>query len=303
MSFDSPVAADTEEEAPAAPASTSKPAGTRRSESRSGFWPRLVPFGIVLLLAVIGPFLATHSATEVVGGQSEAPSGEFWFGTDANGLDIYSRVVTAFRLDIVIALCITIIATVVAMVVGLVSGMYQSNRGVSGILARLLGRAVDLVQSIPVMIAGLVIVSFFGRNAVVITLSLAVVLIPFQARLMRTEVLRTRIDGYIDAARMSGESEGRLLVRHVLPNSFRPTIENTSTIFGMAIIFCAALGFLGVGIPTPTAEWGTMLAAGAPDAAVGRWWSVLFPAAALALSVWSASLVVAAFGGKRRTSH
>lgn len=303
MSLDTPVA--TGAELLAGPTENHPPTGTHGSKSpqASAFWLRLVPFGIVLLLAVVGPFLATHSATEVVGGQSEAPSGEFWFGTDANGLDIFSRVVTAFRLDIAIALCITVIATVVAMAVGLVSGMYQGNRGVFGILARLLGRAVDLVQSIPVMIAGLVIVSFFGRNPVVITLSLAIVLIPFQARLMRTEVLRTRTDGYIDAARMSGESEGRLLLRHVLPNSFRPTIENTSTIFGMAIIFCAALGFLGVGIPTPTAEWGTMLAAGAPDAAVGRWWSVLFPAAALALSVWSASVVVSAFVGARRSSH
>lgn len=295
MSLDAPVVA------PRVEAQSAAPVPAKRTTRIS--YARLVPFAIVILLAVIGPFLANHSATEVVGGQSEAPSGQFWFGTDANGLDIYSRVVTAFRLDIIIALCITIIATVVAMAIGLVSGMYQANRGVGGILARLLGRAVDLVQSIPVMIAGLVIVSFFGRNAVVITLSLAVVIIPFQARLMRTEVLRTRTDGYIDAARMSGESELRLLIKHVLPNSFRPVIENTSTIFGMAIIFCAALGFLGVGIPTPTAEWGTMLAAGAPDAAVGRWWSVLFPAAALAFSVWSSSVLISAFVGKRRASR
>lgn len=271
-----------------------------RPAGRTGFVLRLVPFGLLLVLAVVGPYLVNHPATSVVGGQSEPPSGEFWFGTDANGLDVYSRVMTAFRLDILIAICITVIATGVAIVIGLVSGMYQGDRTVLGFVARLLGRAVDLVQSIPVMIAGLVIVSFFGRNAVVITLALAIVLIPFQARLMRTEVLRTRSDGYVDAARMSGESELRLLLRHVLPNSARTTIENTSTIFGMAIIFCAALGFLGVGIPTPTAEWGTMLAAGAPDAAVGRWWPVLFPAAALGLSVWSASVLVAAFVGRSR---
>lgn len=271
-----------------------------RSSSRAGFVLRLLPFGLLLVLALVGPLLVNHSATSVVGGQSEAPSAEFWFGTDANGLDVYSRVMTAFRLDIVIAICITVLATTVAMAVGLISGMYQAERTVLGVIARLLGRAVDLVQSVPVMIAGLVIVSFFGRNAVVITLALTIVLVPFQARLMRTEVLRTRTDGYVDAARMSGESELRLLVRHVLPNSARTTIENTSTIFGMAIIFTAALGFLGVGIPTPTAEWGTMLAAGAPDAAVGRWWPVLFPAAALGLSVWASSVLIAAFVGRTR---
>ncbi|PZE76591.1 ABC transporter permease [Curtobacterium sp. MCBD17_019] len=272
-----------------------------RRETRVGFLLRLLPFAVIVLLAVIGPYLTNHSPVEVVGSQSAPPSGRFWFGTDANGMDVYSRVVTAFRLDIVVAICITVISTAVAVAIGLVSGMYQADRTVLGFVGRLIGRAVDLVQSIPVMIAGLVIVSFFGRNAVVITLSLAIVLVPFQARLMRTEVLRARTDGYVDAARMSGESEFRLLVRHVLPNSSRPTLENTSTIFGMAIIFCAALGFLGVGIPVPTAEWGSMLAAGAPDAAVGRWWTVLFPAATLALSVWSASVLVAAFVGRRRT--
>jgi peptide/nickel transport system permease protein len=295
MSLDTPVVTATEDALLAPPTVT-----RAKPESRAGFYWRLVPFAVVILLAIIGPYLANHSATSVVGTQSAPPSGKFWFGTDANGLDIYSRVVTAFRLDVLIALGVAIISTVVAIVIGLVSGMYQANRSALGVVARLLGRATDLVQSIPVMIAGLVLVSFFGRNPVVITLALAVVIIPFQARLMRTEVLRTRGDGYVDAARMSGESELRLLLRHVFPNSFRPTLENTSTVFGMGIIFCAGLGFLGVGIPTPTAEWGTMLAAGAPDAAVGRWWSVAFPAAALAFSVWSASVLVAAFVGNGR---
>jgi peptide/nickel transport system permease protein len=277
------------------------PQSTRhRFSDRTRLVLQCIPFGIVLLLAVVGPWLAPLDPTKVVGLNSSAPTAEFWFGTDSNGLDVFSRTVAAFRLDITIALCVTIIATGVALVVGLISGMYESRRGLLGLAARLLGRIVDLVQSIPVMIAGLVIVSFFGRNAVVITLSLAIVLIPFQARLMRTEVLRTRSDGYIDAARMSGESEWRILRRHVLPNAAGPTIENSSSIFGMAIIFSAALGFLGVGIPIPAAEWGNMLALGAPDAAVGRWWPVLFPAAALAFSVWSASVLVAGLTNRPR---
>ncbi|MFB2586480.1 ABC transporter permease [Herbiconiux liukaitaii] len=267
----------------------------RRMPPRAAFALRAIPFAIVVVLAAIGPLLVTTDPTEVSGAGSSAPSGEHWFGTDANGLDVYSRVIAAFQIDVLIALTITVVATLAALVIGLVAGMYESRRSPLGVVARLLGRAVDLVQSIPVMIAGLVIVSFFGRNAVVITLALAVVLIPFQARLMRTEVLRTRNDGYIDAARMSGESELSILVRHVLPNSWRPTIENTSTIFAMAIIFNAALGFLGAGIPIPTPEWGSMLALGAPDAAVGRWWPVLFPALALAFAVWAASMLVSAF--------
>lgn len=266
----------------------------KRALGTAGTVLRLLPFASLLLLCAFGPLLARHSPTSVVGPGSSAPSAEFWFGTDSNGLDVYSRVVTAFQLDIALALSITVLTTALAIVIGTVAGMHAERGGPLGLIARLLGRSIDLLQAVPIMIAGLVIVSFFGRNPVVIALALTVSLIPFQARLMRTEVARVRHAGYIDAARMHGESELRILLRRVLPNAMRPTIENASAIFGMAVIFCAALGFLGVGIPVPTPEWGSMLALGAPDAAVGRWWPVLFPSAALAYSVWAASVLVAA---------
>ncbi|SDU73467.1 ABC transporter permease [Gordonia westfalica] len=259
----------------------------------------LIPFALLLLLAVFGPMLAPQSATEVVGTPSTAPSGDHWFGTDSNGFDVLSRTLTAFRLDILIAIGVTVLATAVGIAIGSIAGMYGSKGGLLGAIAATLGRTIDLVQAMPVMIGGLVIVSFFGRNPVVIALALALVLMPFQGRLMRTEVLRTRNDGFVTAARMSGESEFRILMRHVIPNSCAPVLENASAIFGMGIIFCAGLGFLGVGIPLPTAEWGNMLADGAADAAVGRWWPALFPVLALAYSVWAASRVTT-FISRRR---
>ncbi|ATD72640.1 MULTISPECIES: ABC transporter permease [Gordonia] len=260
----------------------------------------LIPFALLLLLAVFGPMLAPQSATEVVGTPSSAPSGDHWFGTDSNGFDVLSRTLTAFRLDIAIAIGVTLLATAVGIAIGSIAGMYGSKGGLLGAIAATLGRTIDLVQALPVMIGGLVIVSFFGRNSVVIALALALVLMPFQGRLMRTEVLRTRNDGFVTAARMSGESEFRILLRHVIPNSCAPVLENASAIFGMGIIFCAGLGFLGVGIPLPTAEWGNMLADGAADAAVGRWWPALFPVIALAYSVWAASRVTTFISRRRR---
>lgn len=266
---------------------------TRRLSRRASLVLHCIPLGIVLLLTFVGPLLAPFDPTRVVGSSSQPPSAESWFGTDSMGLDVFSRVVAAFALNIPMALAITVIATALGMVIGLIAGMYESRGGPIGLLARILTRAVDLVQAIPIMIAGLVLVSFFGRNPVVIVLSLALVLVPFQARLMRTEVLKTRSDAYVDAARLAGESEGEIVFRHVLPNSSRSTVENTSAIFAMGIIFCAALGFLGVGVPVPAPEWGSMLANGATDAVVGRWWPFLFPAVALGLSVWAASVFIA----------
>ncbi|GAA13503.1 MULTISPECIES: ABC transporter permease [Gordonia] len=276
-----------------APTSARKTSGLRD-------YAALIPFALLLLLAVFGPMLAPQAATEVVGTPSTAPSGAHWFGTDSNGFDVLSRTLTAFRLDIAIAIGVTLLATVVGIAIGSIAGMYGSKGGPLGVIAATLGRTIDLVQALPVMIGGLVIVSFFGRNSVVIALALALVLMPFQGRLMRTEVLRTRNDGFVTAARMSGESEFRILTRHVIPNSCAPVLENASAIFGMGIIFCAGLGFLGVGIPLPTAEWGNMLADGAADAAVGRWWPALFPVLALAYSVWAASRVTTFISRRRR---
>ncbi|MDV7999876.1 ABC transporter permease [Rhodococcus sp. IEGM 1408] len=254
---------------------------------------RFVPFAVLVALAVLGPVLAPMSATMVTGSPSQPPSAAHLFGTDSNGFDVFSRTLTAFRLDVMIGVAVTASATAGALLIGTVAGMYSAEPGIRGRLASTAGRLIDLIQALPVMIAGLVIVSFFGRSAVVMTVALAIVLMPFQARLLRSEVMRHRDDGYVTAARMSGESEFRVLIRHVVPNSWGPVLANCSAIFGMAIIMSAGLGFVGVGIPLPQAEWGNMLSSAAPDAAVGRWWSALFPAAALALSVWAASTLTA----------
>lgn len=260
-----------------------------------------LPFLLLLVVALLGPAIVPHDPTRVVGQTSAPPSEQFWFGTDANGLDVFSRVVSATRLDILLSLAVTVLATVTGILLGMFVGMFEASHArVPRTVARALARALDLFQAIPVLIGGLVAVSFFGRNVVVIALALAAVLMPFQARLVRTEVLRVRSEAYIDAARISGESSARLLWGHVFPNSASPALENTSAVFGMAIIFSAGLGFLGVGIPLPTPEWGSMLAIGAPDAAVGRWWPALFPALALCFAVWAASAFTSALFDRRR---
>ena len=260
--------------------------------SKRRAYARLVPFSVLLVLAIVGPWVVPHNPTLVVGVPSEPPSTTFWFGTDSNGLDVFSRTVAAIRLDVFMALAVAVLATAAAMVLGLFVGLWESERNILGFLARTAGRGIDLLQAIPIMVAGLVLVSFFGRNSVIIVLALAIVLTPFQARLIRTEVLRVRSAGFAAAARMSGESDLRVAFLRILPNAWGAGLANVSAIFGMAIIYSAALGFLGAGIPLPAAEWGSMLSLGAPDAAVGRWWPVFFPAAALAFAVWSASEAV-----------
>jgi peptide/nickel transport system permease protein len=192
-----------------------------------------------------------------------------------------------------------LISTVAGIAVGLVIGMNESRGGVIGFAARGLSRGLDLVQAVPAVVIALALVAFFGTTIFSMTIALAVILGPNQARLVRTEVLQVRTEAYLDAARMAGERELTLTVRHVLPNASWPALENTTLVFGAAILLTATLGFLGVGLKPPTPEWGSMISTGASDAAVGRWWSALFPAVAIVIAVGAFSIAGQRAFGRR----
>jgi peptide/nickel transport system permease protein len=221
-------------------------------------------------------------------------------GTDSSGLDVASRVIAAIRVNLLIGASVTLLATGAGIALGLLVGVNESRRGPIGLLARAVARGLDLVQAIPALVIGLVFVAFYGTSSTTLVIAIAIIVAPLQARLVRTEVLRVRAEAYVEAGRIAGLNEFQLTIRHVLPNSSWPALENTAFVFGVAVILTAALGFLGVGLPPPTPEWGAMLASGASDASVGRWWSALFPTLALAVAVSSVALANSAvFPDKR----
>ncbi|WP_380172762.1 ABC transporter permease [Kineococcus sp. DHX-1] len=264
----------------------------RRRRVRTATLVAAVPVLALVLLAVVGPWITPHDPTRVVGTPSLPPGGEFLLGTDNAGLDVFSRTLAGARIDVVIATLATLLATVVGALVGLVVGMNEEHGGLRGAAARAATRGMDLLEAVPTVIVALVVVSFFGTSTPTMVVTLSIILAPLQARLVRTEVLRVRHDAYLDAARQAGLSEVRLVLRHVLPNATTPALQNAPVLFGVTIILTAALGFLGVGLPPPSPEWGAMITRGAGDAAVGKFWAAGAPAAALCLAVAS----VAVFG-------
>lgn len=276
--------------APAAPEAA--PARSRRRWIGTAL--RLAPLVVLVLIAALGPLVVPHDPRMVAAEPSLAPSGQFWMGTDSSGLDVASRVIAATRVDLMIGLLVTVTATAIGIGLGLLIGMNESARGPLGYLARGLARAVDLVQAVPAVVIGVVVVAFYGASATTLVIAIALILVPLQARLVRTEVLRVRSEAYLEAGRVAGLGELRLTIRHVLPNASWPALENTAFLFGVAVILTAALGFLGVGLPPPEPEWGSMLATGGSDASVGRWWSAVFPTLALAVTVSSVALAYSA---------
>lgn len=271
----------------------------RSSTSRRRTILALLPLGLIVVVALLGPLLVTYDPIRVSGPPSLSPDAEHWFGTDASGMDIYSRVVAATQINVLLATSAVLLTSVAALTIGLLTGMYESGRGIRAYLARGTSRVLDLFDSVPAIIVAMVLVSLYGVSPVTLVVTISIIMAPGQARLVRTEVLRIRSEAYLDAARMAGARETSIVLREVLPNASWPTIENASYVFGAAVILTAALGFLGIGLPPPTAEWGSMIAKGASDATVGRWWSALLPAAALSITVASVTLALGTLRSRR----
>lgn len=256
--------------------------------------PALVSAGLMLLVAGFARLIIPFDPERVVGPANLPPGGEYFFGTDSTGMDVFSRTIAASQINVAMALTVTLVATVVGLLVGIVIGTNESQPGIVGLVGRGITRFMDLTDAIPPLVIGVVIVGLMGASMTSLSIALALIMMPSQARLTRAEVLKVRGDAYVEAALMGGLRSWRVTMKHVLPNSARPAIENASAIFGYSIIVLASLGFLGIGLNPPTPEWGYMISTGVSDVMLGGWWTTLFPALALMLAVIAAALMTGA---------
>lgn len=249
----------------------------------------LIPAAIVLIFVIFAPVIEPYNPIKVVAAANLPPSGAHWFGTDATGMDVFSRTIAATQADVLMAVTVTVFATVIGVLIGLLVGMNEAHGRLIGLACRGVNRFLDLSDAVPPLVVGIVIVGLMGASETSLSIALAFLMMPNQARLTRSEVLRVRTDGYVEAARMAGLRQWQVTLRHVMPNSMRPAIENCSNIFGYSIIILASLGFLGIGLNPPAPEWGAMIYSGVSDVMLGTWWPTFFPAIALTLTVIAAA--------------
>lgn len=273
---------------------------TDRGDMRSAI--RIAPIAFVLLVAILSPWITPYNPLRVVGQPSEAPGTAHWLGTDPTGFDVFSQLVAGTRTDVIMAFMMVVVASTIGVSFGLIIGLHESDPRMRGFLCRSIARFFDFIQALPSIVVCLAAISFYGAKPLTLIVSVGIVLCPIQMRLVRTEVLRIRSEAYLDAARIAGLSELQLTVKHVLPNSIWPALENSTVLFGIGIIIMSALGFLGIGLPPPTPEWGAMISHGAADVSVGRWWSAGFPTLALIFTVSSLVMASTVLFPKRRGS-
>ena len=246
-------------------------------------------FGLLVLIvfaAVFGPYIVPWDPLASDTAQAlKAPSALHWFGTDQLGRDIFSRVIVATRLDFFIAIASVLLVFAMGGLAGIASGYF------GGWTDRIVGRIADTIMAFPLFVLAMGIVAALGNTVQNIIIATAIVNFPLYARVARAEANVRRDAGFVQAARLSGNSEMRILLVHILPNIMPIMIVQMSLTMGYAILNAAGLSFIGLGVRPPTAEWGIMVAEGASFMVSGEWWIALFPGLALMIAVFCFNLL------------
>jgi peptide/nickel transport system permease protein len=243
-------------------------------------------FLLIVLAAVFGPYLVPYDP--LASNTAEAlrpPSAHHWFGTDQLGRDIFSRVVVAARLDFLIAVTSVALVFVMGGIAGVAAGFF------GGWTDRIVGRIADTIMAFPLFVLAMGIVAALGNTVQNIVIATAIVNFPLYARIARTEASIRREAGFVEAARLSGNSDWRILTFQILPNVLPVLVVQMSLTMGYAILNAAGLSFIGLGVRPPTPEWGIMVAEGAQFMVSGEWWNATFPGVALMLAVFCFNLL------------
>ena len=211
------------------------------------------------------------------------PSAGHPFGTDEFGRDVFSRVIHGARISLQIALVSVVISCIIGVIIGCISGYYGS------IIDNILMRGIDILMAIPVILLGMSIVAAFGQSIFNLILAIAIGSVAPYARLVRVSVLSVKEQEFIEAARATGASDLRIILKYILPNCLAPIIVQASLSVAFAIMMATGLSFLGLGVPPPTPEWGSMASA-ARLFIRDSWWLVTFPGLAIMASVFSFNL-------------
>jgi peptide/nickel transport system permease protein len=243
-------------------------------------------FMFIVLTALFGPWVVPYDPLASNTSRAlNAPSWQHWFGTDQLGRDLFSRVIVATRLDLSIAVASVALVFAMGGLAGIAAGYF------GGWVDRIVMRIADTIMAFPLFVLAMGIVAALGNSVTNIVLATAIVNFPLYARVARAEANIRREAGFVEAARLSGNGEGRIVLFHILPNVFPILVVQMSLTMGYAILNAAGLSFIGLGVRPPTPEWGIMVAEGAAFMVSGEWWIAFFPGVALMLAVFCFNLL------------
>jgi peptide/nickel transport system permease protein len=239
---------------------------------------------LALLFCFVGPLLYHTNQTDtqkalLQGVQNAAPSGAHPLGTDQSGFDMLGRIMYGGQISLEVGFAAAGIATIVGVLVGAVSGFF------GGFTDAFLMRIVDVLLSVPLLYLLIVLAVIFHPSVEILILVIGFTAWLVPARLVRGETLSLRVREFVQAVRVMGGGGSRIVLRHIIPNTIGTIIVNATFQVADAILLLAALGFIGLGVPSPKTDWGSMLSNGVNYAFDGYWWEIYPTGLAIVLVV------------------
>jgi peptide/nickel transport system permease protein len=255
-----------------------------RSDRRLAF-----PVGVlaaVVLFALFVPVLWGQGPnSQDLINSLQSPSGAHPLGTDQLGRDVLARVAAGARISLVVASLVTIGGAVIGGLIGLFAGT------IGGVGDGIAMRVMDTILAFPPLILAMAVTVGLGVGLNTAALGIALVSVPWYARLLRAEALRIRSLPFIEAAHAMGATRGRIVARHVIPHVLPVLFIQMAAAFGYAVVTLAGLSFIGLGAQVPTPEWGAMMTEGLQYSLTGQWWIAIFPGIGLLIVVTAASML------------
>jgi peptide/nickel transport system permease protein len=256
----------------------------RKLAAHRSFKIGLAIVAIVVFCAIVGPWMTGVDPTAMsIRHRFRPPSAMFPFGSDQYGRDVLTRVLYGGRLSLAIGFFVALVSGLAGGLIGVTAGYFKA-------LDPYFMRLMDALMAFPAILLAIGVGAALGAQAGSIVVALSVAYAPRTARIVRASALVIREMEYLEAARVSGASDLRIIVKHILPNCLGPLIVQLTFIFAYAILAEAALSFLGIGPPPPTPSWGNIIAEGR-DYSVEAWWVMLFPGIAISLAALGMNLL------------
>lgn len=245
----------------------------------------LIIFLVELVLVLLAPWISPYEYTAMdMTAVQQGPSAAHWFGTDELGRDIFSRILYGGRYSITMGLFSVMISTFVGMMFGAIAGYF------GGQVDNVIMRFLDIIQSLPAMLLTIVLSAALGAGYGNTILALSVNGMPAAARMLRAQMMKVRDNEYIEAAQSINCSKFRIVVHHMIPNSFSANIVQATMGVANMIVMAASLSFIGLGVQPPTPEWGAMLS-GARQFIRTCPHMVIFPGLAIAVTILALNLM------------
>lgn len=251
---------------------------------------KMAIFGLIILLlllimGILADFIAPYDyAKQDLANAFQHPNAKHLFGTDEFGRDIFSRIIYGARTSLLVGFVSVGIAVVAGGALGAVAGYYGKR------IDNFIMRLMDVLLAIPQTLLAIAIVAALGTGLTNLMIAVGISAVPTYARIVRASVLTIREEEYIEAAKASGTTNVRIIVRHILPNCIAPVIVQVTLGMAGAILTAAGMSFIGLGIQPPNAEWGNMLSTGR-DYIRGYSYMTMFPGLAIVITVLSLNLL------------